>query len=90
MLGNYTKAIMAGVAFLVIAAAGIGAATQAGVNLGLSPVVLAWVTVGGGIIGTFLTWLSKNSNQPTLPPGSVVVRSIDVKPGSPILAAHKP
>lgn len=90
MLGNYTKAIMAGVSFLVIAAAGIGAATQSGVDLGLSPVVLAWVTVGGGVIGTFLTWLAKNANQPTLAQNQVVVASQDAKPGAAIVAAHKP
>lgn len=87
MFGNYTKAIMAGLFFLTVFGAAIASANGA---LGLTPQIVAWISLIGGVAGTLLTAMSKNANQPTLAPNSVVVDRLDAKPGANIIAAHKP
>jgi hypothetical protein len=92
MSSIYNKAIIMAITVLLIFGAAIASSTQAGVNLGLSPMVLAWVQIFVGAGGTAFAVLTGNKNQPTIAPGQVVVPATSVKPEATntIVAIHKP
>jgi hypothetical protein len=86
MFGTYTKGIIAGLGFLVILCGAVANAT----GLGLSPTIVAWLALIGGVAGTALTVLSKNQNQPTLLPGQVVVNQAQMIAGTVPASKHTP
>lgn len=91
MSSAYNKGIIMAVTILLIFGAAIASSTQAGINLGLSPIVLAWIQIGVGAGGTAFAVLTSNKNMPQLQPGQVVVPADSVKPEATasIVAVHK-
>lgn len=91
MSSVYNKGIIMAITVLLIFGAAIASSTQAGVNLGLSPIVLAWLQIFVGAGGTAFAVLTGNKNQPTLQPGQVVVPAASVSPDktASIVAVHK-
>jgi hypothetical protein len=87
MNSSYNKGIIMAATVLVIACSAIGGASGA---LGLTPTVAAWVSVIGGIVGTCLTVLVPNKNQPQLQPGQVVVNQAQIIPGTTPAVKHDP
>ena len=49
-------------------------------GLGLDPATVHDISIAVGIAGTALTILQPNANQPTVPPGHVIVPASAVKP----------
>ena len=91
MSSVYNKGIIMAITVLIIFGSAITSATTAGVNLGLSPMITAWISIIVGAIGTAMAVLTGNKNQPTLQPGQVVVPLQAVKPEATasIVAVHK-
>ena len=84
---SYNKGVLMALTIIVIAASAIAGASGA---LGLTPVVAAWVSVIGGIVGTSLTVLVPNKNMPMLLPRQVVVNQAQMVPGTTPASKHDP
>lgn len=76
---NYNKLFI--LIATVILAVGPQILGQAG-DLGITPVIANWLTIGLATLGAIVHLAVPNANQPTLPPGNVIVPSTQIQPGA--------